>query len=64
MGIGLQTGVLALASVACVSAQSGGELRFCLGADPKTFDPLLAEEEPSDVVRGSPKLLRRYGSPG
>ena len=51
MGIGLRTSVLALAAVACVSAQSGGELRFCLGADPKTFDPLLAEEEPSDAIR-------------
>ena len=51
MGIGLRTGVLALAAVACVLAQSGGELRFCLRADPKTFDPLLAEEEPSDAVR-------------
>src|SRR5207247_4572968 len=49
MGIGLRAGVLALAAVAGVSAQSGGELRFCLRADPKTFDPLLAEEEPSDV---------------
>lgn len=51
LAIGLRTGFLALAAVACISAQSGGELRFCLGADPKTFDPLLAEEEPSDVVR-------------
>jgi peptide/nickel transport system substrate-binding protein len=37
--------------LACASAQSGSELRFCLRADPKTFDPLLAEEEPSDAVR-------------
>jgi peptide/nickel transport system substrate-binding protein len=51
MGIGLPTCVLALAAVAGVSAQSGGELRFCLRADPKTFDPLLAEEEPSDTIR-------------
>ncbi len=51
MGIGLRSGVLALAAVTCVSAQSGGELRFCLRADPKTFDPLLAEEEPSDTIR-------------
>ena len=51
MGIGLRTGVLVLAALACASAQSGGTLRFCLRADPKTFDPLLAEEEPSDAVR-------------
>ena len=51
MGIGLPRWVLALVAVACASAQSGGELRFCLRADPKTFDPLLAEEEPSDTIR-------------
>jgi len=42
---------MALAAVACVSGQSGGELRFCLGADPKTFDPLLAEEAASEAIR-------------
>ena len=41
--------MLAMAAVAYVTAQSGGELRFAIAADPKTFDPLLAEEEPSDV---------------
>ena len=51
MGIGVRTGLLALAALACGSAQSGSTLRFCLRADPKTFDPLLAEEEPSDAVR-------------
>ena len=51
MGIVLRTAVLVLFALTCVFAQSGGELRFCLRADPKTFDPLLAEEEPSDVVR-------------
>jgi len=51
MGIGLRMGLMAMAAVACVAAQSGGELRFCLRADPKTFDPLLAEEEPSDDIR-------------
>jgi peptide/nickel transport system substrate-binding protein len=33
------------------AAQRGGELRFCLHADPKTFDPLLADEEPSETIR-------------
>src|SRR5277367_5675074 len=28
-----------------------GTLRFCLRADPKTFDPLLVEDEPSSVIR-------------
>ena len=32
-------------------AQSGGELRFCLRSEPKTFNPLLVEEEASDTVR-------------
>ena len=53
MGIGMRTGVLVLAALGYASAESGGTLRFCLRADPKTFDPLLAEEEPSDVVRSS-----------
>src|SRR6185436_20862096 len=51
MGIALRTATLALAAAACITAQSGGELRFAIHADPKTFDPLLAEEEPSEVVR-------------
>jgi peptide/nickel transport system substrate-binding protein len=32
-------------------AQGGGELRFCLRADPKTFDPFLVEDEPSEAIR-------------
>jgi peptide/nickel transport system substrate-binding protein len=32
-------------------AQSGAELRFCLRADPKTFDPLLVEDDNSETVR-------------
>src|SRR5271166_395313 len=32
-------------------AADGGTLRFCLRADPKTFDPLLVEDEPSGVIR-------------
>src|SRR3954470_17743413 len=34
-----------------VFAQSGGELRFCLRSDPKTFNPLLVEDEASETVR-------------
>jgi len=34
-----------------LSAQGTGELRFCLRADPKTFDPQLVEDEPSETVR-------------
>lgn len=32
-------------------AQSGNELRFCLNAEPKTFDPLLVEDDASDTIR-------------
>jgi peptide/nickel transport system substrate-binding protein len=37
----------------CVSvfAQSGGELRFCLRAEPKTFNPLLVEDDASETIR-------------
>lgn len=33
------------------SAQSGGELRFSLKSEPKTFDPLLADDDSSETVR-------------
>jgi peptide/nickel transport system substrate-binding protein len=33
------------------SAQSGSELHFCLHGEPKTFNPLLVEDEPSEAVR-------------
>ena len=32
-------------------AQSGGELRFCLRSEPKTFDPLKVEDDASVVIR-------------
>ncbi len=32
-------------------AQSGGELRFCLRSEPKTFDPLLVDEDASLSIR-------------
>ncbi|HEU4416995.1 MAG TPA: ABC transporter substrate-binding protein, partial [Candidatus Angelobacter sp.] len=37
----------------CVAAraQGGGELRFCLRSEPKTFNPLLVEDEASETVR-------------
>src|SRR4029077_5725952 len=34
-----------------VFAQSGGELRFCLRSEPKTFNPLLVEDESSETIR-------------
>jgi peptide/nickel transport system substrate-binding protein len=41
--------VFLLANLA--TAQSGGQLRFCLHAEPKTFDPLKVEDEPSMAIR-------------
>ena len=32
-------------------AQNGNQLRFSIGASPKTFDPLLVTDEPSETVR-------------
>jgi peptide/nickel transport system substrate-binding protein len=32
-------------------AQSGGELRFCLHTEPKTFNPLLAADDASETIR-------------
>lgn len=46
--------LLWLVAVACLPAaraQFGGELRFCLQGEPKTFNPLLVEDDPSEVVR-------------
>jgi peptide/nickel transport system substrate-binding protein len=51
MGIGFRNGLIALAVVACSHAQSTGELRFRVVADPKTFDPLLSTEEVSETIR-------------
>ncbi len=43
--------LIALAVVRGACAQPGAQLRFCLGAQPGTFDPLMAVDEPSGVVR-------------
>ena len=44
---------LALAFLLTLAAfgQNGGELRFCLRTEPKTFDPLLVDEDSSLAVR-------------
>jgi peptide/nickel transport system substrate-binding protein len=45
----------ALLSLAVISgsafAQNGGELRFCLRSEPKTFDPLLVDDDSSLSIR-------------
>ena len=38
-------------TVAAATAQSGSELRFCLRAEPKTLNPVLMADEPSETVR-------------
>jgi peptide/nickel transport system substrate-binding protein len=38
-------------TAASLLAQWGGELRFCLRSDPKTFNPLLVDDEASETVR-------------
>jgi len=40
-----------LIAAATLLAQWGGELRFCLRSDPKTFNPLLVEDEASETIR-------------
>jgi len=35
----------------CAFAQNGGELHFCLRTEPKTFDPLLVDEDASLSIR-------------
>src|SRR5438128_10056871 len=34
-----------------LAAQPGGDLRFSIRADPKTFNPLLVADDPSETVR-------------
>lgn len=51
MGIRFRVGLCFLAAFSGIQAQSGTELRFGMRADPKTFDPLLAEEEASETIR-------------
>lgn len=46
-----QAAAAALVLGASLPAQSGGELRFCLRADPKTFDPQRVEDDNSETVR-------------
>ncbi len=34
-----------------VHAQTGGELHFCLHGEPKTFNPILVDDEASENIR-------------
>jgi len=42
--------LVAFASIS-LSAQSGGQLRFCIHSDPKTFNPLLMQDDASETIR-------------
>jgi len=42
---------IAFAAVAGVGTQYGGELRFCLYSEPKTFNPLLVADTSSEAIR-------------
>jgi len=44
-------GVMVLLGRCNLLAQTGGELRFCLRAEPKTFNPALVDDEPSETIR-------------
>ncbi len=44
--------VLALFLIApAARAQSGGVLHFCLHGEPKTFNPILVDDEASENIR-------------
>jgi len=43
--------LVAVLAGALALAQSGGELRLCLRADPKTFNPVAVSEDSSDAIR-------------
>jgi len=43
--------ILVVLGSSSVLAQSGGELRFCLRSEPKTFNPLLAADDSSETIR-------------
>jgi peptide/nickel transport system substrate-binding protein len=42
---------LGLALASALAAAQSNQLRFCLHSDPKTFNPLLAEEDSSETIR-------------
>ena len=51
-GNAIAIAVLCLGSfVGHAAAQGGGELRFCLHTEPKTFDPLKVEDDASGAIR-------------
>lgn len=47
----LRCALVFLLVAAGLRAEPGGELRFAIRADPKTFNPLLVADDPSETVR-------------
>src|SRR6476659_8410492 len=45
------TSAMLLLGFVSAFAQNGGELRFCLRSEPKTFNPLLVEDDASETIR-------------
>jgi len=43
--------LILLALAPAVGAQTGGELHFCLHGEPKTFNPVLVDDEASENIR-------------
>jgi hypothetical protein len=52
--------LILLARALPAGAQTGGELHFCLHGEPKTFNPILVDDEPSENIR---YLTRRGPDP-
>lgn len=44
-------GISLLLGCSTILAQTGGELRFCLREEPKTFNPALVDDESSETIR-------------
>ncbi len=43
--------IFATVSTRCAGAQPGSELRFCIPSDPRTWNPLLVEDDASETIR-------------
>jgi peptide/nickel transport system substrate-binding protein len=48
---GAALGVVLILGRCNLLAQTGGELRFCLRAEPKTFNPVLVDDDASETIR-------------
>ncbi|MGA3196014.1 MAG: hypothetical protein ABSD39_13515 [Terriglobales bacterium] len=48
---GIPTLLLCFVLFSTALAQTGGELRFCIRAEPKTFDPLLVDDDAGLPIR-------------